>query len=119
MKKATIENTDFSLTTIEDTDLRDASVVSFDITGANLENAFGSYLQYAVDDIKTNGVVNSVHAGEIVKTAQLFQKAIYDGRTNVSQAVHDAIRLMTADTTAPVPPPGSHRDGPSPDFSHG
>jgi hypothetical protein len=115
MKKATIENTDFSLTTIEDTDLRDANVVSFDITGANLENAFGSYLQYAVDDIKTNGAGNSIYASEIVKTAQLFQKAIHDGRTNVSQAVHDAIRLMTADTPAPTSPPGNRRDGPSPD----
>jgi hypothetical protein len=105
MKNAEIENTDFSVTKIEDTDLREANVVSFNIAGADLENAFGSYLQYAVDDIKTNGVKHSFLASEIVKTVQLFQKAIHDGQTKVSQAVHDAIRLMTAETSAPTPSP--------------
>lgn len=105
MKLAEIDSTDFSFTKIEDTDLREARVVSFDITGADLENAFGSYLQYAVDDIKTNGVKSSFNVSEIVKTFELFQKAVHDGRTNVSQAVHDAIRLMTADASAPEPEP--------------
>jgi hypothetical protein len=102
IKNAEIDNTDFSVTKIEDTDLREANVISFNIAGADLESAFGSYLQYVVDDIKTNGAKHSLNMSEIVKTVQLFQKGTHDRRTTVSQAVQDAIRLMTADTSAPT-----------------
>jgi hypothetical protein len=104
MKNAKIENTDFSLTKIEDSDLRDANVTSFDISGADLEGAFSTYLQHAVDDVKTNGARHSFHLNEVIKTVQLFQKARFDSRTNVSQAVHDAIQLMTADASSPATP---------------
>jgi hypothetical protein len=96
MKKAEVDDTNFSSAKFDDTDLRQAKVKSFNIKGANLENAFGTYLSYVVDNIKTNGgTQHPFQATELVETVELFKKAIYDDKTNVSQAVHDAIRLMS------------------------
>jgi uncharacterized protein YjbI with pentapeptide repeats len=100
VKKAEIDKTDFSFSKIENTDLREAKVISFNISGANLENAFGTYLAYVVDDIKKNGVKHSFNVTEIIKTVELFKKAIHDEQTNVSQAVHDAIRLMSTEPSS-------------------
>jgi uncharacterized protein YjbI with pentapeptide repeats len=94
LTRAEIEATDFGCATFVDTDLREANVVSFNIKGANLENAFGHFLQYVIENLKTDGP-NSVNSAEIVKTFQLFQKASHDDATNISQAARDAIVIMT------------------------
>lgn len=52
LKGAEIEATDFSSATFVNTDLRQAKVVSFNLKGANLENAFRGFLEYAIQSIK-------------------------------------------------------------------
>ena len=55
VKDAQIDAADFSLANIIDTEFRAAKVVSFNINGANLENAFGSHLKYSIESIKRDG----------------------------------------------------------------
>jgi uncharacterized protein YjbI with pentapeptide repeats len=90
---AEIEETDFALATLVATDLRSAKVISFNIEGANLENAFGSFLKYSIDSVKKEGP-NSINSMEVLSIYQLFQKATFSDATNVSEAVREAILLM-------------------------
>jgi len=95
LANAKIEETDFSLCKFVMTDLRRAKVASFDIKGANLEEAFWSFgLQHALESMKKEGQ-NAFNTDEIMKTYQLFQKATFDKETNVSQTVRDIIEYMT------------------------
>ena len=97
LKNAQIEDTDFSFSKITDTDFRQAKIVSFNISGANFEAAFSYSLEYAVKSIKTDGA-NYFNSDEIIKTHQLFRKATYNPQTTVSQAAHDAIKMMSEKT---------------------
>lgn len=103
LKGAEIEATDFSSATFVNTDLRQAKVVSFNLKGANLENAFRGFLEYAIQSIKRDGP-NSVNSLEVLSIYQLFQKATVDDTTNVSEAVREAILMMRRGTeTLPIP----------------
>jgi hypothetical protein len=93
LKNAQIENSNFRFSTIIDADLREAKITSFDIRGTNLEKAFSYSLEYAVKSIKTDGATR-FNSDEIVRVDQLFQKAVYDQQTTVSQATRDAIEMM-------------------------
>lgn len=108
VRDAEIETTDFSLANIIDTDLRAAKVVNFNIKGANLEKAFGTYLKYSIDSVKRDGP-NSINSMEILSIYQLFQKATHDDATNVSEAVRDAI-LMMAQSRSERGPDGAQRN---------
>ncbi|TKT73116.1 pentapeptide repeat-containing protein [Afipia massiliensis] len=88
-----IKDSDFSLTTIENTDLREAHIISLDIRGANLKNAFSSWLEFSVTDAIKNGAT-SFNAMEIVRTNELFKKAHWDETTALSKTTLDAIGLM-------------------------
>lgn len=97
---ATIEGTDFRMSKLIMTDLRQAKVTSFDIRGADLEKAFWDImLRHALDALKKEGPDN-FNAPEIVKTYQLLQKATYDKETSVSQTLRDIVEYMTQETTA-------------------
>jgi len=100
---AEIERTDFKSTKITRTDLRRAHVTSLHFEGANLEAAFGYSLEYAVKAVKSEGP-NHFNADEIFKVHSLFQKATYDERTTVSQAVRDALDMMTRSATEAAKP---------------
>jgi uncharacterized protein YjbI with pentapeptide repeats len=92
--KAQIEQTDFSLAKIVGTDLRGAKIVSFDIRGADIEEAFGSFLSYAVDQAKGGDrSYSTVH--EISKTYEVLKNARYDDSSKLPQAAVDVITLMT------------------------
>lgn len=97
LSKAAIDQTDFSFARIAGTDLREATVVSFNIHDADLEEAYSGFLEYAIEDARKNGP-NGFNAQEIVKTYQLFQKASFNENTKVSQSVRDAILLMTTES---------------------
>jgi hypothetical protein len=90
---AELEETDFRSAKIVDTDLRRAKVTSIRLEGANLEEAFGAYLDYSVKSVKSEGP-NHINADEILKVDNLFKKATWDDSTIVSQATRDAIELM-------------------------
>jgi uncharacterized protein YjbI with pentapeptide repeats len=95
VKKARLKRTDLSFTTISQTDFREASVDSFNICGANLEGAFSPYgLEYALESIKKSGP-DYINSQELVGISNLFRKATHDKATNVSQAVHDIICMMS------------------------
>jgi hypothetical protein len=91
--RAEIEKTNFDLATVVETDLRKANVVSFSVRGANLEQAFNGFLEYAIKHLKDHGP-DSVSSAEILGVYQLFQKATYDEATKVSEGVRDAILIM-------------------------
>lgn len=93
VKGAEIEDTDFSRALLVGTDLRNAQVVSFNIKGANLENAFGDYVDYSLKTLKECGP-DIVNSREVVGIYQLFKKATYDDATNISEAVREAIIIM-------------------------
>jgi len=93
MKGANIEATDFDCATLIDTDLRAAKVVSFSIKGANLEKAFGGFLEYTIKNLKEHGP-NAVNSMEVVGIHQLFQKATRNDDTNLSDAVREALLIM-------------------------
>jgi uncharacterized protein YjbI with pentapeptide repeats len=97
VKAAKIEDTNFSQATFEGTDLREAAVASLDISGANLERAFGSYLEYAIKGINEDGPGRGFHAQEIIKTVDFFNKAKHDEHTQLSQGMLDAIQLVVAE----------------------
>jgi hypothetical protein len=95
VKKALIKETDFSLAIIIRTDLREATIESLNISGANLEEAFSHFsLDYALKTLKTTGA-DHFNAQEVVGISNFFQKATYDNKTNVSQAVHDIMKIMS------------------------
>jgi len=93
VRGAEIEATDFSSATLVDTDLRDARVISLNIKGANLEKAFGSIFDYALEWVKNNRIT-SYQAMDLASLDQLFKKATADESTSVSQTVHDILVLM-------------------------
>lgn len=99
VKDAEIEATDFSLATLANTDLRSAKSISFDLKGANLDNAFGSSLKYSIESVKKDGA-NSINAMEILSIHQLFQKATCDVNTSMSEEVREAILMMSQRRTA-------------------
>ncbi len=92
---AKLKCTNFGFATLVSTDLRRADVESFDIKGANLEQAFGSLFDYVLENAKSTGP-NSYNAQEIVGMFQLFQKATYDNTTSVSVSVRETIEIMMA-----------------------
>jgi uncharacterized protein YjbI with pentapeptide repeats len=114
--KAQIEQTEFSLAKIVGTDLRQAKVGSFDIRGADVEGAFGSFLSYAVDGAK-KGDKDYFAMNEISTTFELLKKARYDENTNVSQAVVDVIALMTTTSPQQTSPGSSEAKPPASDAS--
>lgn len=90
---AEIEASDFSSAKFVNTDLRAAKVISFNIKGADLENAFGVSLQYSLKRLKESGP-DIVSSNDVVGIHQLFRKATYDDQTNISEAARDAILIM-------------------------
>lgn len=99
-RDAKIESTDFDLATFKNADLRSARVQSLNIKGANLDEAFGSFFNYAVEDFKNNGP-NSYNAQQVASLFELIQKASYDDSTSVSNAVSEAMRMMAASKYGP------------------
>lgn len=93
LKQAEIDETNFSSATFIASDLREAHVTTLNINGANLEKAFGYFLEYAVKDAKEKGA-NSYNAIEILNTFNLIKKATYDEHTVVSESTREAIHLM-------------------------
>jgi len=100
VRGAEIEKTDFSSATFVDTDLRDANVISFNIKGANLEKAFGSVFDYALERVKNNKL-SPYEAMQFGSLDQLFKKATADESTSVSQTVHDILVAMRSTSKEP------------------
>ena len=96
---AVIENTYFRRTKFVETDLRKAKITSLNIEGANLEKAF--HLEYAIKAAKeaqSNGYsLPSYHLTDLLETFQFFKKATHDDQTVVSDAMREAVIIMTPD----------------------
>lgn len=97
---AEINGANFGKATMISTDLRAAVVSSFDISDADLREAFDSYLEYLVNRLKSEGITDSFNGQEIFKIVELFSKAKHNERTQVSQAVRDAITMWNASQEA-------------------
>ncbi|MDH2381446.1 pentapeptide repeat-containing protein [Bradyrhizobium sp. CER78] len=96
IKGAEIDDTDFRETKIDATDLREATISSFDISGADLREAFDTYLEYTINRLKSEGATSPFDGQEVSRVVQLFSRAKYDERTQVSQGVSDAIAIWQA-----------------------
>jgi uncharacterized protein YjbI with pentapeptide repeats len=94
-RDAHIDDTYFNAATFTKTDLREASIKSLHLNGANLEEAFSPFpLQNAIERINAGDSLGQYYFEELLRMYNLFEKATYDDKTIVSQAVRDAIELV-------------------------
>lgn len=88
---ANVDSTDFHEAELVETDLTTANLSSVQLEGARLEKAFSDIsLKVTLDLVKQNGL-DSFSAQQLLKVYQIFQKATYDDKTNVSQTTRDVI----------------------------
>ena len=92
MKAATINRTLLRNATLIQTDLRMANVSSIDISGANLQDAFSSTINYVLEHLESTGWSHYDYR-EVMSIYDLFQKATHDDNTSVSDAVRKALRI--------------------------
>lgn len=94
LEKAEIDKTNFGGAKFIATDLREAQVTNIALEGANLDEAFGFSLQYAVESAK-RGEPSYHYAKELLGALHLVQHATYDKNTSVSQVFREAVDLLT------------------------
>jgi uncharacterized protein YjbI with pentapeptide repeats len=91
ISEANFDLTDFHEAEFVETDLTTARLTSLHLEGAKLEKAFSDIsLKVTLDLVKQNGI-DSFSAQQLLKVYQLFQKATYDDKTNISETTRAAI----------------------------
>jgi uncharacterized protein YjbI with pentapeptide repeats len=93
--KSKLASTDFRDATLISVDLRNANVTSIDVRATNLDEAFSSFLDYALERARADKIT-PYELIEFGSLAQLFKKATVDEKTSISQTVHDILILMAA-----------------------